>query len=319
MGKNGPHVAAMGFGLMGLSAFYGAVENDEERFKVLDRAIELGATNWDTSDIYLDSEDFVGKWLKRTGKRDEIFLATKFGFVRTGERGAIRCDPEYVREACESSLKRLGVDSIDLFYAHRMDPKVPIELTVGAMAELVKEGKVKYLGLSECSAATLRRAYAIHPIAAVQVEYSLFFLDIESPEVGLLKACRELGVSVVAYSPLGRGLLTGTIRAPGDFADDDLRKAFPRFSEENFPKILELVDMVSGVAKAKGTTSGQVALAWLMAQGVDIIPIPGTKKIKYLEENVGAVNITLTPKEIKDIRKASNIANSLSGSRYPAG
>ncbi|KAH8153640.1 uncharacterized protein LAJ45_02453 [Morchella importuna] len=317
MGKNGPQVPAIGFGTMGLSAFYGAVKSDEERFEVLDHALKIGATNWDTADVYRDSEELLGKWFKRTGKRDEIFLATKFAF--SGGIEGVRGDPEFVKERCESSLKRLGVETIDLLYVHRVDPKVPIEVTIRAMAELVKEGKVGQIGISECSADTLRRAYAVHPIAAVQVEYSPFFLDAQSEEVGLLQACRELGVTVVAYSPLGRGILTGAYRSFDDLEDDDFRKQIPRFSPENFPKILELVDRITEVGKKKGITAGQTTLAWLLAQGDDIIPIPGTTKIKYLEENMAAVHVTLTPEEIEEIRDASRIVDNLPGGRYPDG
>lgn len=250
-------------------------------------------------------------------RETKSFWQQKFGFA--GGIKGIRGDSEFVRERCESSLKRLGIETIDLYYLHRADTSVPIEVTVGAMAELVKEGKVKHIGLSECSADTLRRAYAVHPIAAVQVEYSPFFLDAQSEEVGLIQACRELGVTVVAYSPLGRGILTGAYRSFDDLDDDDFRKQIPRFSPENFPKILELVDKITEVGKKKGITVGQATLAWLLAQGDDIIPIPGTTKTKYLDENMAAVHVTLTPEEIKEIRDASKIVDNLPGGRYPDG
>ncbi|PPQ81293.1 hypothetical protein CVT25_015072 [Psilocybe cyanescens] len=298
-------VTAIGLGLMGLSAFYGPVDSDEERFKILDTAVELGCTNWDTAALYGDSEELVGKWFKRTGKRHEIFLATKFGITPEGPNGK----PEFVRSAIESNLTRLGVDTIDLYYLHRADQTTPIEVTVGAMAELVKEGKVRYLGLSEVSSATLRRAHAVHPISAVQVEYSPFFLDIEEDQVGLLKACRELGVTVVAYSPLGRGLLTGTYRSNDDIPDDDWRKGIPKFSNANFPNILKLVAGLEEIGKKHNATAGQITLAWLLAQGDNIIPIPGTKKIKYLKENLAALNIKLSSEDISGVRQLATAIN----------
>jgi len=306
-------VTAIGFGLMGLSAFYGPIESDEERFKVLDAAVEAGCTNWDTSDLYGDNEELIGKWLKRSGKRDKIFLATKFGVTRTGNNGK----PEYVKEACNKSLKRLGVDQIDLYYLHRADKTIPIEVTVAAMAELVKEGKVRYLGLSEISAATLHRAHAVHPIAAVQVEYSPFCLDIEDEKIGLLKACRELGVTIVAYSPLGRGMLTGAYKSHDDIPKDDWRSTIPRFGPQNFPNILKLVHDVTEVGNRHNASPGQITLAWLLAQGNDIIPIPGTKKIKYLKENIDALKVKLTPEEVTEIREIANRADATNGNRYP--
>ncbi|KAF9486197.1 Aldo/keto reductase [Pholiota conissans] len=310
-------VSAIGFGLMGIGTNWYGPNNasDEERLKVLDFAFEHGCTNWDTSDVYGDSEDLVRKWLERTGKRDQIFLATKFGITPTAPNGT----PEYVKEAAEKTLKRLGVETVDLYYLHRADPKVPIEKSVGAMAELVKEGKVRYLGLSEVTEKTLRRAHAVHPIAALQVEYSPFFLDIEEEKIGLLKACRELGVAVVAYSPLGRGLLTGVYKSADDIPADDFRKRIPKFGEENFPNILKLVDKLEELGKKHNATASQVTLAWLLAQGDDIIPIPGTKKIKYLEENINALKVKLSPEEITHIREVANAANALTvGDRYPA-
>ncbi|KAF4623434.1 hypothetical protein D9613_002342 [Agrocybe pediades] len=307
------NVTAIGFGLMGLSAFYGAIESDEERFKVLDAAVELGCTNWDSSDIYGDSEDLLGKWFKRTGKRNDIFLATKFGITPTGADGR----PEYVRASVEKSLKRLGVDQIDLYYYHRVDQTIPIEITVRAMAELVKEGKVRYLGLSEVTATTLRRAHAVHPIAAVQLEYSPICLDIEDEKIGLLKACRELGIAVIAYSPVGRGMLTGTYKSHDDIPKDDWRSTVPKFGPDNFPNILKLADGLADVGKRHDATAGQVALAWLLAQGEDIIPIPGTKKIKYLKENLGALSIKLSVEEVAEIRTIAENADVNNGERYP--
>ncbi|KAL0954803.1 hypothetical protein HGRIS_003749 [Hohenbuehelia grisea] len=295
-------VSAIGFGAMTIAITYipgAAVASDEERFKVLDEAYASGCTFWDSADIYGDSEELIGKWynlrtirsarkwlttlpfprFKRTGKRSEIFLATKFG-IGSPSGKPIDGDPEYVKAAFEKSLKRLGVDSVDLYYLHRPDPTVPIERTVEAMASLVKAGKVKYLGISECSAATLHRANAVHPISALQIEYSPFTLDIEHEQFGLLKAARELGITVVAYSPLGRGLLTGQIRTHSDLDPKDWRYNVPRFSAENFPNIIKLKEGLEKIGERHGATSGQVALAWLLAQGNDIIPIPGTKTVK---------------------------------------
>ncbi|KAI5853192.1 aldo/keto reductase-like protein [Morchella snyderi] len=306
LGKNGPQVSAIGLGLMGLSIAYGVVESDEERLKFLDYAHEQGETFWDSSDIYGDNETLIGKWFAtRPGKRDDIFLATKFGIKVDPTTYAMSADgsPEYVHSAFNASLSKLGVPSVDLYYVHRIDASTPIEHTVGAMAELVAAGKVKYLGLSECSADTLRRAYAVHPIACVQVEYSPFALDIEKPQVDLLRACRELGVSIVCYSPLGRGIMAGQIRSRDQFEPTDCRQFYPRFSEENFPKNLELMDKVNEIAEKKGITPGQATLAWILAQGVDFIPLPGTKKAKYLKENIDAIHVQLTPEEVTKIRE----------------
>ena len=316
LGKDGPRVTALGFGAMGLSAFYGTPESDEERFKVLDRAYELGEHFWDSADVYMDNEDLIGKWFSRTGKRDSIFLATKFANAHKDGTMVVRSDPAYIQEACERSLKRLGIPSIDLYYCHRLDQVTPIEKTVEAMVQLKQEGKIKYLGLSEISSASLRRACEIHHISAVQIEYSPYAIDIESPAIDLLKTCRELGVAVVAYSPLGRGMLTGAYKSPADFEAGDFRKFAPRFSEENFPKNLKLADEIGGIAGKKGCTAGQLVLAWLLAQGEDIIPIPGTKKIKYLEENVGALKVKLTEAEVAEVRKAVDGAE-VHGGRYP--
>ncbi|KAF9001661.1 NADP-dependent oxidoreductase domain-containing protein [Cyathus striatus] len=309
-------VNEIGFGAMGISSYYGSVDPDEERFKVLDAALETGCTFWDTADIYGDSEELLGKWFKKTGNRSKIFLATKFGVVAPPR--TINGDPEYVKQAAESSLKKLGVDQIDLYYLHRADKTVPIEKTVGAMAELVKEGKVKYLGLSEISSSTLRRAHAIHPISAVQVEYSPFTLDIEDEKIGLLKTCRELGIAVIAYSPLGRGLLTGQYKSPDDFEEGDFRTMIPRYSKENFPNILKLADGLAKIGKKHNATAGQVALAWLLSQGQDIIPIPGTKKVKYLLENASASKLKLSAEELQEVREVANKADAAQGDRYPA-
>ncbi|RPB17460.1 Aldo/keto reductase [Morchella conica CCBAS932] len=324
LGRNGPQVTALGLGLMGLSAFYGKVDSDEERFKFLDRAHELGERFWDTSDFYGDNEELIGKWFKKTGKRKDIFIASKFAATTDtsgeseGARYGVRGDKEYVHEAYQNSSAKLGVDYIDLYYIHRIDRNVPIEETMEALAELVKAGKIGHIGISECSAATLRRAHAVHPIAALQVEYSPFTLEIEGPPINLLSTARELGITTVAYSPLGRGMLTGAYKSPDDFEEGDLRKYLPRYSKENFPKNLELVEKFRQIADRKKCTPGQLALAWLMAQGEDIIPIPGTKKTKYLEENVGALNVELTTEEVKEIREATEAAEP-AGERVPAG
>ncbi|KAJ7629480.1 NADP-dependent oxidoreductase domain-containing protein [Mycena polygramma] len=317
LGRSDGSVSEIGFGAMGISAFYGAVESDEERFKVLDAAYKGGCTHWDTAHMYGDSEELIGKWFKRTGKRNDIFLATKFGVAidpATGGPLAVRGDPEFVKEQAATSLRRLGVDHIDLFYQHRVDTKTPIEVTVGAMAGLVKEGKVKYLGLSECSADTLRRACAVHPISAVQVEFSPFILDIEDPKIGLLATARELGVTIVAYSPLGRGLLTGQYKSPDDFAADDFRRTIPKYSAANFPKILDVVGRLEKIGEnhkigEKHATAGQVTLAWILAQGPEFVVIPGTKKIKYLEENLGASAVKLSNEEIAAVRKIAEEAD----------
>lgn len=307
------NVTAIGYGAMGIAAFYGSIQPDEERLAVLDALYAKGCTNWDTSNVYGDSEVLIGKWFKKTGKRNEIFLATKFGLTYKPERPT-NGEPEYVKECIRKSLERLGVDYVDLYYLHRPDPTVPIEKTVGAMAELVKEGKVRYLGLSECTANDIRRAHAVHPISAIQVEYSLFELDIESPQTDILRTARELGIAVVAYSPLGRGLLTGQYKSPDDFEPGDFRRTVPRFSKENFPRILELVETVGTIGKKYNATPGQVALAWLLAQGDDIIPIPGTRKIKYLEENLGALDLELEAADIQEIRRLCEIVRL--GDRY---
>ncbi|KAL5355871.1 NADP-dependent oxidoreductase domain-containing protein [Aspergillus floccosus] len=318
LGKNGPEVPRLGLGLMGLSAFYGTVKPDSERFAFLDTAYELGETFWDSADIYGDNEDLLGRYFKANpSKREKIFLTTKFA-IRSGSDGSRFTDssPEYVQQACAKSLSRLGISTIDLYYCHRLDQKTPIEKTVQAMAQLKAEGKIRYLGLSECSAESLRRAHKVHPITAVQMEYSPFSLEIESPQYKLLETARELGVAVVAYSPLGRGFLSGELTSPDQFDENDFRKYAPRFSKENFPKNLELVRVIQGLAERTGVTSSQLTLAWLMAQGEDIFPIPGTTRVERLKENLGSLQITLSEEEEKEFREACS-AVEVAGSRYP--
>jgi aryl-alcohol dehydrogenase-like predicted oxidoreductase len=313
LGNSGLSVSAIGLGCMGMSEFYGAT-NEAESIATLERSIEIGVTFWDTADMYGsgENEKLLAKVLKT--RRNEVTVATKFGNVR-GEGGAflgINGRPEYVRQAADASLQRLGVEQIDLYYQHRVDPNVPIEETVGAMAELVREGKVKALGLSEASASTIRRAVKVHPIAALQTEYSLWTRDVENE---ILPTLRELGIALVAYSPLGRGFLTGRFRGVNDLAADDWRRYNPRFQAENFDANLVLADRITEAAAAKGCTPAQLALAWLLAQGADIIPIPGTRKISRLEENAAAVDIVLTADEAKAL---SEKVPEPSGERYPA-
>ncbi|KAF2489787.1 Aldo/keto reductase [Lophium mytilinum] len=318
LGTNGPLVSAIGFGAMGLSVSYGKVDENSSRFEVLDKALELGSTFWDTSDVYGDSEDLLRLWFERTGKRDSVFLATKFAVTKDADgKATVRSDAEFVMQACEKSLKRLGVENIDLYYCHRVDKTTPIEKTVAAMAVLKKQGKIRAIGLSEVSAATIRRAEKVHHIDAVQLEYSPFMLDIESPEIDVMRTCRELGIAIVAYSPLGRGFLTGQIKSPDDFEEGDFRKHAPRYSKENFPKNLRLVENLQKIAKGKKCTPGQLTLAWILAQGEDVIPIPGTKKVKYLEENVNAAKVKLSPTEVQNIRDEIEKVEVV-GDRYPA-
>ncbi|GGS17718.1 aldo/keto reductase [Deinococcus knuensis] len=308
-------VSALGLGCMGMSAFYGPRDQDEN-LRTLDRALDLGVTFYDTADMYgpHTNEELLGSWLR--GKRDRVILATKFGIQTDPDApGGRRINgrPEYVRQAIEGSLRRLNTDHVDLYYLHRVDPATPIEDTVGAMQELVQAGLVRAIGLSEVSADTLRRANAVHPITALQSEYSLWTRD---PENGVLAACRELGVGFVPYSPLGRGFLTGQIRTPDDFAPDDFRRHNPRFQGEAFQQNLDLVTQVQAIAAEKGCTPGQLALAWVLAQGRDVAPIPGTKRVKYLEENLGALNVTLTPEDLTRIDGAFP-QGAAAGDRYP--
>lgn len=317
LGAQGLQASELGLGCMGMSEFYGP-RNDSESLKTLDRAVELGVTFWDTADMYgpFHNEELVGKALK--GRRNNITLATKFGFQRdpnNPQARGINGSPGYVQSACEASLKRLNTDVIDLYYLHRVDPVTPIEETVGAMSRLVQQGKVKTIGLSEVSPATLRKAHTVHPITAVQSEYSLWSRD---PEDSLLDTCKELGVAFVAYSPLGRGFLTGQIKQFEDLPENDYRRTSPRFIGENFQKNLSLVAHIEGLAKQKGCTPSQLALAWVMAQGNHIFPIPGTKRIAYLEENVGSLNIKLTTAELAFINQFAP-KNVAAGMRYTEG
>jgi aryl-alcohol dehydrogenase-like predicted oxidoreductase len=301
LGKGGLRVSAIGLGCMGMSEFYNPERmNDDESIRVIHRYLDSGGNFLDTADMYGvgRNEILVGRAI--AGRRERVVLATKFGNVRgpNGEFLGIRGDPQYVKQCCDASLKRLRVDAIDLYYQHRVDPKVPIEETVGAMAELVGAGKVRHLGLSEASPATIRRAMKVHSIAALQTEYSLWTRD---PEEEILPAIRELGVGFVAYSPLGRGFLTGQFKKFDDLPADDFRRKSPRFQGENFEKNLELVGKIEKLARAKGCTPGQLALAWVLAQGDDVVPIPGTKRLKYLDDNLGAVGIQLTSDELREI------------------
>jgi aryl-alcohol dehydrogenase-like predicted oxidoreductase len=313
LGSQGLKVAAVGLGCMGMSEFYGAAD-EAESLATLNRAVELGITLFDTADAYgpFKNEELVGKALR--GRRDQVVIATKFGFRRDekGQALGLSGRPEYVRSACDASLRRLGIDCIDLYYQHRVDTEVAIEDTIGAMADLVKAGKVRYLGMSEAGALTIRRAHRVHPISAVQTEYSLWSRDVEED---VLPTLRELGIGLVAYSPLGRGFLTGQIKRIEDLAADDFRRLLPRFQGENFQKNLDLVEEVKRIAGTKGITPGQLALAWVLAQGNDIVPIPGTKRRKYLEENAAAAEVKLTASDLASI-EAVMPRGAASGMRY---
>lgn len=317
LGPTGPLVSALGLGCMGMSDFYSTAHDEQEAIATLHRALELGVTLLDTADMYgpHTNEQLIGKAIK--GKRQQVFLATKFGIVRDPANPAARgvsSRPEYIRRSVEGSLKRLGVEVIDLYYQHRVDPEVPIEEVVGTMADLISEGKIRYIGLSEASVATLERAHKVHPITALQTEYSLCTRDAEQ---GVLAACERLGIGFVPYSPLGRGFLTGAIQRPEDLDADDFRRSNPRFQGENFARNLALVEKVTELAKQKGVAPSQLALAWVLAQGEHIVPIPGTKRRRYLEENIAAAELTLSAAELAAIEAVFPL-QAAAGARYGA-
>nr|WP_304665507.1 aldo/keto reductase [Pseudomonas savastanoi] len=316
MGHHGPQVSAIGLGCMGMSDFYTTGIDEKESIATLHRALELGVTFFDTADMYgpHTNETLLGRALE--GKREGIYLASKFGIVRGDDPHArsVNGSPAYIHQSIDASLKRLNTDYLDLYYQHRVDPNVPIEDTIGAMAELVKAGKVRHIGICEASAATIERAHNVHPLAAVQSEYSLWSRDPEHDNV--LATCRRLGIAFVAYSPLGRGFLTGALRTPDDFAADDYRRFSPRFQGENFKRNLALVEKVKALAAAKGVSASQLALAWILAQGDDIIPIPGTKQRKYLESNVAAASLTLSTDELAQLDAIFPAQGAVSGERY---
>lgn len=317
LGPTGPLVSALGLGCMGMSDFYSTAHDEQEAIATLHRALELGVTLLDTADMYgpHTNEQLIGKAIK--GKRQQVFLATKFGIVRDPGNPAARgvsSRPEYIRRSVEGSLKRLGVEVIDLYYQHRVDPEVPIEEVVGTMADLISEGKIRYIGLSEASVATLERAHKVHPITALQTEYSLWTRDAEQ---GVLAACERLGIGFVPYSPLGRGFLTGAIQRPEDLDADDFRRSNPRFQGENFARNLALVEKVTELAKQKGVAPSQLALAWVLAQGEHIVPIPGTKRRRYLEENIAAAELTLSAAELAAIEAVFPL-QAAAGARYGA-
>ncbi|MGN7935160.1 MULTISPECIES: aldo/keto reductase [unclassified Pseudomonas] len=318
LGQQGPFVSAIGLGCMGMSDFYTTGVDEPEAIATLHRALELGVTLFDTADMYgpYTNEELLGRALR--GKREGICLASKFGLVRSDDPHArgVNGRPEYVRQSVEGSLRRLGTDYLDLYYQHRIDPQVPVEETVGAMAELVRAGKVRHIGICEASAETIRRAHGVHPLAAVQSEYSLWSRDPQHNDV--LETCRRLGIAFVAYSPLGRGFLTGELKSPDDFAADDYRRFSPRFQADNFNRNLALVDRVKSMAASKGISASQLALAWVLAQGEHVIPIPGTKQRKYLESNVAAAAVALSAAELGQLDEIFGAKGVVAGERYGA-